>query len=334
MLRPYDFILTKENFLFIVKNYEEVDGFIIAAPKYAPYKLARIKFRGKTWQMLGDEWSRINNPLNPTSNIPDNFSYYLKDYEQTEGGFRISRRDIEEIFHAKDRINQLIYQENEESQNRIRKTTRKLVNFLREVVQEGNLGLTGSSLFRGEIEDFSDIDLVVYGSDSYKIMSESLKKRPISEIRFRTHKEWKEFYEKYDVVASVTKEQFARHMIYKYDQFLMGEIPVSVFAVRSRDDMGLYLLYKNSKIEFEDNIELEAIVNDDSESMFLPSFYLVCDDKNNKYYVYNENRAFLFQAQTNNRIIIKGESGDDSEGNKWIKITPNNNGFILRVDEK
>jgi len=332
MLRPYDFILTKEDFLFVVKNYEEFDGFVIASPKYAPYRLAKIKFRGKTWRMLGDEWSRINNPVDTTSRILEDIIPYLKDYEQTVDGFRISRQDIKEVFSAKDSITRLIYQESEERQNRIRKSTKKLVNFLGEIIPEDSLGLTGSSLFGGEIEDFSDIDLVVYGSDSYKLMSEFLKESHLSEIHFRTFKEWKEFYEKYGVVTPISKEQFAKHMVHKYDQFLMEETPVSVFAVRNNNDMKLYSLYKNAKIEFGDYIELEARVSDDSESIFLPSFYRIYND--NKYYVYNENRAFLFQAETNDRIAVSGEFGNDLEGNKWIKITPNNKGFILKVDEK
>jgi predicted nucleotidyltransferase len=331
MLRPYDFILTKENFLFVVKNYEEFDGSVIASPKYAPYRLAKIRFRGKTWQMLGDKWSRINNPIDPTSRISENLTSYLKDYEQTVDGLRISRQDIKEIFRAKDGITRLIYQESEEKQNRIRKSTKKIVNFLREVVQEDNLGLTGSSLFGGEIEDFSDIDLLVYGSDSYKLMSKFLKGSHLSEIRFRTFKEWEEFYERYGVVAPVSKEQFARHMTHKYDQFLIGETPVSVFAVRNDTDMKLYSLYKNKKDEFGGHIELEGRVSDDSESMFLPSFYKIDNDK---CYIYNDNRAFLFQAQTYDRVIISGEFGNDLQGNKWIRITPNNRGFILKVDEK
>lgn len=140
MLRPYDFILTKEDFLFVVKNYEEFDGYIIASPKYDPYRLAKTRFREKTWKMLGDEWSRINNPLDPTSSISENLSYYLKDYKQTVDGFIISRQDIKEIFRAKDGISRLIYEESEEKQNRIRKNTRKISNFLLNVIQEDNLG--------------------------------------------------------------------------------------------------------------------------------------------------------------------------------------------------
>lgn len=332
MLRPYDFILTKEDFLFVVKNYEEFDGLIIASPKYAPYRLAKIKFRGKTWQMLGNEWSRINNPLDSSSCTLENLIPYLKCHERTADGFRISKQDIKEVFSAKDGITRLIYQESEERQNRIRKSTRNLVNFLGRVMPEDNFGLTGSSLFGGEIDDFSDIDLVVYSSDSYKLMSELLKRSRLPEIHFRTFKEWEEFYEKYGVVTPISKEQFARHMVHKYDQFLIEGTPVSVFAVRNNKDMNLYLLYKNTNIKFGDYIELEARVSDDSESMFLPSFYEIYNDS--KYYVYNENRAFLFQAQTHDRVIVRGEFGDDLEGKKWIKITPNNKGFILKVDEK
>lgn len=73
---------------------------------------------------------------------------------------------------------------------------------------------------------------------------------------------------------------------------------------------------------------MEARISDDSESMFLPSFYEI-ETVGCRYYIYNEDRAFIFQAQTGDRVIVSGEFG-----NRWIKITPNNKGFILRIDKK
>lgn len=333
MLTPYDFILTKENFLFVVRNYEEIDGFVIASPKYVPYQLAKTRFREKTWQMLGEEWSRINNPLDPIPNTPDNVLHYLRDYEQTSNGFKIRGKDIKNKFKAKEGIARLLYSGSEWKQSKIKNHTRRLVKFLIRTTSKSNLGLTGSSLFDGEIEDFSDIDLVVYGSDQYKRISESLRNNPIPEIHFRTLKEWEGFYDHYGVMTSISKEQFARHMSHKYDQLLIGGIPVSIFAVRNRPDMNFYLAHKKANIEYGDYIELEARVSDDSESMFLPSFYEI-DNGNIRYRVYNENRSFLFQAGINDKIIVKGEHGIDPKRDNWINITPHNKGFILRADEK
>ena len=327
MLRPYDIILTKENFLFVVKNHEEFDRLIIASPKYAPYGLAKTKFMGKTWQMLGEEWSRINNPLDPTSNVSEGILFYLKDYEQTKEGFRIGRGDIKKTFSAKDGITRLICR-HPESQNKIRNSAKRLVNFLGRAVSPDNLGLTGSSLFGGEIEDFSDIDLVVYGSGSYKLMSEFLKGSSLPGVRFRTINEWEEFYGKYNVLTSIGKKQFAEQMVQKYDQFLIDGIPVSVFAVRNNNDMKMQLLHKNAKINFRVYAKLEATVTDDSESMFLPSFYEISNC--GKYYVYNENRAFIFQAQKDYRVFVRGELGDDLEGNKWIRVNVKNGGYLVK----
>lgn len=327
MLRPYDFILTKEDLLFVVKNHEEFDGSIIASPKYAPYRLAKIKFMGKTWQMLGEKWSRINNPLNPSSNIPEEIRHFLSDYKKSEENYIITEKNIKDIFYAKDGIDNLLHQESKK-QNITRQNTKKLVNLLGSIVPSYKLGLTGSSLFKGEIDNFSDIDLIVYSSDCYKKISAFLAKTRNPEISFRDKEEWQRFYEQYDVVAPISKEEFARHMITKYDQFFINNIPVSLFAVRSNKDMNLSLLYKNAKIKFEDYIELESRVSDDSESMFLPSFYKI-DDKN-KYFICNENRAFISQAKTNERVIVGGELGNDSKGKKWIKINVKNGGYLVK----
>ena len=192
MLRPYDFVLTKENFLFMVRNYPEIDGQILASPKYIPYKLVKTKFMGHTWKMLGEEWSRINNPLDPNYEIQKEVLAHLNKYKLNDNNFLIEKPEIEKEFLASKGVEKIML-ESEIEQNHTRRKIRKLIDLLKDATPIQSLGLTGSSLFRGEIDGFSDIDLVVYGSDSYKKLSSFLEHSSNPQIHFRTKREWENF---------------------------------------------------------------------------------------------------------------------------------------------
>jgi len=335
VLAPHDFILTKENFLFLVKNYEEFDGYIIGAPKYIPYRLARIKFRGKTWWMLGKRWSRINNPLDSTSFIPRNITSYFKNYKQTRNGFKIERLDIKEIFRAKEGVKKLLYEKDKgnqaiKSNSKIRATTKTLVNLLKEVVPENRLGLTGSSLFGGEMDDFSDIDLVIYGSKNYTKAINHLKRQTKINVHFRTIKEWEDFYERYNVNCCLNKHEFAIHMIEKGDQILVENIPVTIFAVREYPkDFKIFSHYLGNNPRPLERITAEGVIIDDSESMFLPANYLIKLDERREIGIYTDNRAFISQARTGEKVIVSGLLMKGMH-NKWIYV--DREGYIKKVN--
>jgi predicted nucleotidyltransferase len=302
MLEPYDFVLSTDDFLFVVKNYENVDKCVIALPKYIPYKLTKIKFMGHYWKMLGGQWSRISNFSELITAPGNNFPYFSK-YKICDGGFLIKKKNIKRIFKAKQGIKQILT-EKEKQQNKIRKTSATLIKILKKATSEKNLGLTGSSLLKGEIENFSDIDLVVYGSKAYKKISKFLKSTKIAEIHLRTKKEWKNFYEHYKVISPMSKEKFASHALSKCDQFIILGTPATIFAVRSNSDMKLYLKHKKSKITKIKSITINAVVSDDKESMFLPSIYQIKTEGYGKCLIYNQNRSFIFQAQKGDKCVV------------------------------
>ena len=305
MLRPHDLILTHDKIIFVVQNYEALDGYVIALPKYAPYQLAQTKFKGQTWRMLGNEWSRINNPLDPASTPSAHIKPRLLNYRQIKYGYLIDESSINQKFYGNDAVRQTLA-ESMRDQNHVRQQTSTLLNLLRDVVGETNLGLTGSSALRGEIDGFSDIDILVYGFIAYNAMARFFRYSSPSYITWRTLADWEKFYDDYKVICGFGRRAFARHMIDKYDQFIIDGVSVSVFAVRNSEDMKWYQLNKKERRRSLGNIKVEGIVVDDSESMFMPSFYEILTSENQTFVIRNDCRAYLFQAIINCPLRVEG----------------------------
>lgn len=194
------------------------------------------------------------------------------------------------------------------------------MDLVTEAVPQHALGLTGSLLFGGEIEDFSDIDLVVYGSEHYLALTDHLRRQTSSAVRFRTIREWKEFHDRYAVRSNLTREEFARHMANKADQIYFDNISVSIFAVRTYPADFEHL----GRFPWESTGSLQphcvtGTVLDISESMFLPAVYLIREQETGQMLACrSDNRAEISQARVGDRIEV---SGHVNPGNtvEWIR---------------
>jgi predicted nucleotidyltransferase len=326
MLRPFDYVLARNGLLFVVNNHEERDGHIVAVPKYAPFRFEPQKFQGKTWHMLKDEWSRVSDLFASSTSLSARLQNRMRDLQSCAGGYLLSRADIVEIFRATDGLVRLQARPNS-SETSISRAANRLIDLAKEAVPLHALGLTGSLLFGGEIEDFSDIDLVVYGSEHYLALADHLRRQTSSAVRFRTIREWKEFHDRFTVRSNLTREEFAHHMANKADQIYFDTIPVSIFAVRSYPADFEHL--DRFTWESANSLQLQCvtgIVQDISESMFLPAVYLIQEQEAGRMLACrSDNRAEISQARVGDRVEVSGyvNSGNDM---KWIRT--GSSGFI------
>ncbi len=348
-LSPYDSILVKtkdgNKLLATIFGYNHPSDGFMCFPKYIPFNIAKLKFLGYTWKMLGEKWSRITytplvgKELKAREILKKHYSEFIyRDGE--EEIFFVPLDAIEEIFYSRECAKKIL-NENPNQMGKIRKSTYELLNFLKKEGEIENVGITGSSLFSGEIDYFSDIDITLYGSETYHNITNLFKKTTDLPIHFRTVKEWKIYYEEghygFKVSSPFGKEVFAKHLAYKKDQFIVDGIEVTVFAVRNENEIKKLKNYQNIALEKKMGfVTLKGKVLDINGSMFMfPSLFFIKTSRGD-IIIENYIRACISQAEERDRIEVKGLLKEvirnDGITENRILVTPENKGYIINLD--
>jgi predicted nucleotidyltransferase len=349
-LQPYDSVLAEtrdgNKVLAIVFGYEHPKDGIRAVPKYIPYNLAGLTFLGHTWKMLDEEWSRITyTPLVGRETkayeiLKKHYQEFLREIKGREE-FVVPLDAIKDVFYSKEGAKKILREPYEEM-NKVRKSAYKLLKSLEKEVGIDNLGVTGSLLFSGEIDDFSDIDITLYGSDTYHRVTNLLDNLRELPVHFRTKEEWIKYYEEghygFKVYSPFDKTIFAKHMVHKRDQFIFDGIEVTLFAVRNEKERKQLNEYKS--VISEKNIgfiTLKGRVLNNEESMFMfPSIYSFEVNRGRRITIENYVRACISQAQRGDVIEVGGLLKKVVNNNRQIEerilVTPENRGYIINLN--
>jgi predicted nucleotidyltransferase len=347
MARPaiFDLILavdpkTNNEIIVTVFGYEQPNHSVMGIPKYIPKKVYNVPFLGHFWKFFGKVWSRITySPLIQKDRLAE--VILKKEYPTFfhEGKFIIPYENIVNIFSAKEGAKLFCEMPRDKLKRENWKKIQELLLSFSQEIKLNCLGVTGSSLFYGDIDGFSDIDICVYGSNNYIKLCNFLKMAQLQnkDLHFRTIEEWCKYWEEghygSKVFSPFSKEIFARHMIFKYDQPIYKGVDVTIFAVRNskeRKELKKFINLRNNSL-YEGKIRITATIKDARESMFMfPSLYLVSTSTEN-FIVENHIRPCISQGTKGDIVEISGELLSSPDGKKIINVSPTNNGYIINL---
>ena len=195
----------------------------------------------------------------------------------------------------------------------------KVVNQVKILSDESNIpldyfGVTGSVLLDIH-QDFSDIDLLIYGMKNIPAVKKELLQlytksdSPISRYNEQTFKEWcigktKKYQLTYVEAATICKRKWGRG--------LFSNTNFSVHPIKLDEDVSEK--YGERVFHPKGLVTIEATVSDNSESSFLPSIYGVEEVKSlegsrvdDVLEVVSYDSFFSDIAKKSERIIVKGK---------------------------
>jgi predicted nucleotidyltransferase len=263
--RDGETLLTKEHYIFYVFGYKHPSNRVFAFLKYIPSKLKHIfpiRFLRQKWKLENVELSRpeklytAQNYQKFLETFRTNFPQYLyfTPYMNKEV-LSIPHESIERVYLPNDCM-QKLFRNNK--RDKLQEEAVELVSLLSEESQvplrdfgiHGSVGLNMHS-------QYSDIDLVVYGSQNFRKLEKKVD-RLVDDGRLRYV-----FTKKIDSARKHRGRYQARRFVYN--------------AVRKPEEITAeYGKWRYIPVK---NVNFSCVVGDDSETMFRPAIYPIKDYK-------------------------------------------------------
>lgn len=263
--RDGETLLTKEGFIFYVFGYEHPQNRVFAFLKYIPFSLAHhfpIRFLKQKWRLDGIELSRPEKLY-----TVDNYQKFLETFQKSFPHYlyccpfrgkevlAVPLNKIKKVYLPGECLQKIFMKQNNDD---IEKDTVELVSLLSKEskVNLQDFGIHGSVGLNMHSE-YSDIDLVVYGSKNFKRLETGVN-RLVEEGVF-TH-------------VCTKKIDYARKHRgrYKDRRFVYN-------AVRKYSEIDAP--YGKLRYTAVKNVGFSCEVIDDKENMFRPAVYLISNYK-------------------------------------------------------
>ncbi len=261
--RDGETLLTKEGFIFYVFGYEHPENRVFAFLKYIPSSLAHhfpIRFLKQKWKHGELELSRpqklytAQNYQKFVETLRSNFPHYL--YCCPFRGKEVLSVPLDKIqrVYLPGECLQAIFKN--EKKDALQRETVELVSLLSKEsgVPVQDFGIHGSVGLNMHSE-YSDIDLVVYGSQNFKKLEAAVNRLADEEV--------------FSYVCTKKLDHARKHRgRYNDRRFVYN-------AVRKYDEVDV----QHGKMKYTPvkNVSFSCMVVDDSENMFRPAIYLIRD---------------------------------------------------------
>ncbi len=291
--KDHDFIRTEENYLFCVIGYIHPENRIISYLKYVPNITGKWKLNLP--ESEGDGKKRII-PLMRVLNhysaeqVLKSYDILLYDYLKYVYDCPISKikitavphNAIKEYYQPQEKIKSLINLYNKNNLDKLQIKTIKFIDFLSEnsQIKTSNFGVTGSILTNTHNITFSDIDLTVHGRMNSQVIENVVlelfegNNNEISRLNPKEAEDWRNNKMKY---FNFTKTE--ANLLYerKWNMGNFRGTRFSIHPIRTDEE----ILEKYGDLEFNPKgiVEIEGIVTQDANSMFLPCKYDISDVK-------------------------------------------------------
>jgi predicted nucleotidyltransferase len=263
--RDGETLLTKEGFIFYVFGYEHPENRVFAFLKYIPSGLAHhfpIRFLKQKWSLEGIELSRPEKLY-----TVDNYQKFLETFRKSFPHYlyccpfrgkevlSVPLNKIKKVYLPGECLQAIFKKHNKDD---IEKETVELVSLLSKVskVNLEDFGIHGSVGLKMHSE-YSDIDLVVYGSGNFKRLEVAVNRLADEEVF--TH-------------VCTKKIDYARKHRGRYNdrRFVYN-------AVRKYDEIDA--LHGKLRYTPVKNVGFSCEVINDTENMFRPAIYLISNYK-------------------------------------------------------
>ena len=275
--RDRDFLQSKERFLFCVIGSIHPADRVISYVKYIPSKSGKWSRGEERFQRIMRYYTMLD--LSGTLKFLEKHPAYL--YNSHVMGIRISAVPLNRIakhFKPEEKLRELYRAE----AGRFDALQRKTLNLTLRISDESDVplkyfGVTGSILLDMH-QEFSDIDLTVYGAENSRLVKDALKqiysegKCGISRLSGEEAKKWCVNKAR---MYPLTYEEAEKILDRKWNRGMFEGTMFSIHPVKLEEEIGEK--YGDRIFRAEGMIKIKAVVSDSSEADFLPSVYKIED---------------------------------------------------------
>lgn len=298
---PLDAILTQEGVWCFVEELFWGNAPYRCRPKYVPTEIYRKPFMGHFWLLRGREYTRLG-----TREDVDHIQSLLPNVFDSQG--LLVGSSVKEVISTSE--GKAICKANTHST--VSSAASELIQILvdRGVPNE-KIGVTGSVLLDGAIDGFSDIDLVIKGSDAI-IQSMSVLREAFthgqSGLYYRDLEAARQFYHKYQVTSQLTDYEFALHFTRKFAQGIIYDVPFTIFTVPDRH-VAADLSVAIESLEIEPyRVKFTTRVVDATDANYVPISRYILQNPNGSdsdvIYLYCLDRACIDQAREGDLVFV------------------------------
>jgi hypothetical protein len=275
--RDRDFVQTTEGFFFCVYGVVHPEDRVNAYLKYIPDPTGQWGKKGKKFRRILRRYTMPD--LLETLNFLEGHPEYLHDSPVT--GVKMSTVPLNRIsmhFKPEEKMAEILRMK---APDALQRKAANLANYISDEsgVPIRYFGVTGSLLLDIH-QDFSDIDLIVYGKSNSCLIKETLTclyRKPGSLIRRFNVEETRRWCLEKAESFPLTYEEALAIFRRKWGRGLFGETMFSVHPVKLEAEVSER--YGDRVFRPEGLVKVEAVVSDASEADFLPSIYKVEDVK-------------------------------------------------------
>ena len=280
-------IITTEDGLHcqVYGNQHPDDG-ILVKPKYIPTDKIECKefqyrfLSGKKMNRfnLWAEKSSLKRYIEDFKKAYPHYTYQSEMHDKERLFFWVPHEHVERVYFPREGLAELMSMPKEALDKHL-VAVYEFVNFLLESgLRLKDFGITYSTLTGHYVYNMSDINIVVYGKKEFWKLMEYMEKTTHPKLRWKTEKEWTEFYKKRNRSNIFEKNTFVDHMIgrKKSEGFFDGLLFV-IFAAEKEEEP--WFKWGEEKYSSMGLATVEGIVKNNHNSSVRPGCYELKDSK-------------------------------------------------------
>jgi len=279
-------ITTKDGLHCQVYGNEHPKGGILVKPKYIPtdkIECSALQCRFIAGQKMNrlNFWADKKELANYIEKFKKAYPQYIYKSELHNNGelfFWVPEEQIERIYFPRTGLAELMSM----PKNALDKHLTAVYDFVSFLLESGlrlkDFGLTYSSLMGHYVYNMSDINIVVYGKENFWKLMKYMEMAEHPLLRWKSEKEWSDFYEKRNRFNIFEKNTFLDHMISrKKSEGYFDNLLFVIFAVEKEDEV--WFKWGEEKYTSLGLATAEGTVKDHHSSVVRPGCYTITDSK-------------------------------------------------------
>lgn len=270
--RDRDQIQTKEGFFFTVVGNVHPKDRVIAYLKYVPNKSGKWGNIKKRYERVLKYYSMDNlfETINFLRKNHPQYLFYSKEYSVNFSS--VPKQCILKHYRPEEGLENIVKKENLDS---LQKKTLDLVHLIHTYsgVDLKNFGVTGSLLTDIHREEFSDIDLIIYGKVNSQIVKKTIQSSINNEIKRLDGEHLEDWIESKTRLYHLTIKEAKTIYRRKWNRSIYDDTLFSIHPVKVESE--IFESYGDRSFKPLGIVEVEAKIINSSEASFIPAVYLV-----------------------------------------------------------
>ncbi len=273
-------ITTKDGLHCQVYSNQHPEGGIIVKPKYVP--TGKIESSSLQYRFFaGQKMNRLNlwaekkelaRYIQDFRKAYPQYIYQSELHDKERLFFWVPKDYIERVYFPRKGLSELMSMPAECLDKHLSTVCEFAEFLLRSGLRQKDLGITYSTLMGHYVYYLSDINVVVYGKKNYWKLMDYLEKAEHPLLRWKSEKEWTEFYEKRNRSNIFEKEAFLKHMLErKKSEGYFDKLLFVVFAAEKEEEP--WFEWGEEKYSSMGLATVEAKVKDYHNSVVRPGCY-------------------------------------------------------------